>query len=50
MAQLKECADVISQTDQKMIAIRQQIEAASDAPTEDDILLEKLSRFDIAQM
>ena len=50
VAQLKECADVISQTDQKMIAIRQQIEAASDAPTEDDILLEKLSRFDIAQM
>ena len=50
VAQLKECADVISQTDQKMIAIRQQIEAASDAPTEDDILLEKLSRFDIAQI
>ncbi len=50
VAQLKECADVISKTDQKMIAIRQQIEAVSDAPTEDDILLEKLSRFDIAHI
>ncbi len=47
MAQLKECADVIALTDQKMIGIRQQIEAASDTPTEDDILLEKLSRMDM---
>ncbi len=45
--QLKECADVISLTDQKMLGIRQQIEAASDAPTEEDILLEKLSRMDM---
>ena len=47
VAQLKECADVIALTDQKMIGIRQQIEAASDTPTEDDILLEKLSRMDM---
>jgi putative GTP pyrophosphokinase len=47
VAQLKECADVISMTDQKMIGIRQQIEAASDTPTEEEILLEKLSRFDV---
>lgn len=47
VAQLKECADVIAMTDQKMIGIRQQIEAASDAPTEEDILLEKLSRLDM---
>ena len=45
--QLKECADVIALTDQKMIGIRQQIEAVSDAPTEEDILLEKLSRMDM---
>ena len=45
--QLKECADVISMTDQKMIGIRQQIEAVSDAPTEEEILLEKLSRMDM---
>ena len=45
--QLKECADVISLTDQKMLGIRQQIEAASDAPTEEEILLEKLSRMDM---
>ena len=47
VAQLKECADVIALTDQKMIGIRQQIEAVSDTPTEDDILLEKLSRLDM---
>ncbi len=47
VAQLKECADVIALTDQKMIGIRQQIEAASDTPTEEDILLEKLSRMDM---
>lgn len=45
--QLRECADVISMTDQKMIGIRQQIEAVSDAPTEEEILLEKLSRMDM---
>ncbi len=47
VAQLKECADVIALTDQKMIGIRQQIEKASDTPTEEDILLEKLSRMDM---
>ena len=47
VAQLKSCADIISATDQKMLGIRQQIEAVSDIPTEDDILLEKLSRLDI---
>lgn len=47
VAQLKSCADIISATDQKMLGIRQQIETVSDIPTEDDILLEKLSRLDI---
>ena len=30
-----------------MMRIRQQIEAVSDAPTEEEILLEKLSRMDM---
>lgn len=47
IAQLKECAEVISTTDQKMLDIRQQIEAAADMPTEEDILFEKLSKLDI---
>lgn len=46
VAQLKECADVISMTDQKMLGIRQQIESVQE-PTADDILLEKLSRMDM---
>lgn len=45
--QLKECADVINVTDEKMLNIRRQIEAASDIPTEEDILFEKLCRLDI---
>lgn len=45
--QLKSCADVIASTDQRMLGIRRQIEAVSDAMTEEDILLEKLSRMDM---
>lgn len=45
--QLKSCADVIAATDQKMLNIRQQIEAATDAPTQEEILLDKLSKMDI---
>ncbi len=45
--QLKSCADVIASTDQRMLGIRQQIEAVADAMTEEDILLEKLSRMDM---
>ena len=46
IADLKACADVISATDEKMLGIRQEIEAIGDKPTEEDILLEKLSRID----
>ena len=46
IAELKACADVISATDEKMLGIRQEIEVISDRPTEEDILLEKLSRID----
>ena len=46
IADLKACADVISATDEKMLGIRQEIEVIGDKPTEEDILLEKLSRID----
>lgn len=47
VVKLKECAEVINATDEQMLDLRKQIEAAADQPTEDDILLEKLSRLDI---
>lgn len=47
VAQLKNCADVIASTDEEMLGIRQKIEAGNDTQTEEDILLEKLSRMDV---
>ena len=47
IAQLRECAEIINATDEKMLDIRRQIEAASDMPTEEDILFEKLRKLDI---
>lgn len=44
--ELKKCAEIIAQTDEKMLDLRKRIEAAEDAPTEEDILLEKLRRID----
>ncbi len=46
--QLSQCAEKISWVDQQMLYVRRQIELSEDAPTEDDILLEKLRRIDIA--
>lgn len=46
--QLSECAEQIASVDQKMWQVRQQIEKTEDIPTEEEILLEKLSRIDIA--
>ena len=43
-AQLKACADVITQTDQKMLELRKQIEASEDIPTEEEMLFERLAR------
>lgn len=48
IGQLKECAEIINATDEKMLNIRRQIEELADTPTEDDILFEKLSRIDMA--
>lgn len=45
--ELKACAEVIADTDQKMLKLRRQIELAEDAPTEEDILLERLRKLDI---
>lgn len=47
VAQLKKCADVIAFTDEEMLGIRQKIEAGNNAQTEEEILLEKLSRMDV---
>lgn len=48
VAQLKSCAEVISETDKTMLLLRQRIENAEDTPTEEDLLLEQLSRLDIS--
>lgn len=45
--QLKQCADTINATDEKMLSIRQQLESAEDIPTEEDILMERLRKMDI---
>lgn len=47
VAQLTECSNVIAQTDEKMLDIRRQIEESADIPTEDDILLDKVSKLDV---
>jgi len=45
--ELRLCAETIRQTDERMLAIRQKIEAAADTEDEEDLLFEKLSRIDI---
>ena len=47
ITQLKCCAELINATDEKMLALRRQIESAADDPTEEELLLEKLERMDI---
>ena len=47
MAELRDCAAVICETDERMLAIRRRIEAAADAPTEEEVLFDKLARFDM---
>jgi len=43
---LKECAELISDIDSRMLDIRTKIEANSSDPTEEEILLKKLSKID----
>ena len=47
IAELKACADVISETDEKMLNLRQRLEEAEDIPTEEDILFDRLRRLDV---
>ena len=47
VTELKSCADAIAAVENHMLSIRKEIEECGDEPTEEDILLEKLSRFDI---
>ena len=45
IAELKRCADVISNTDKDMLTLRKHIEAVQDEPTEEEILFEKLRQI-----
>ena len=47
IVELKACADVISETDEKMLKLRQRLEEAEDIPTEEDILFDRLRRLDV---
>lgn len=46
-AELVEMAETITATDTRMMEVRRHIEALADTPDEDDILLEKLQKFDL---
>lgn len=50
VAQLKECADMITATDRKMLSIRQNIEASTSQPSDLDILKEKMKKLDTPLM
>lgn len=45
---LTTCAEQIASIDEQMWQVRQQIESSEDLPTEEEILLEKLRKIDIA--
>lgn len=45
--ELRLCAETIRLTDERMLGIRQKIEAAADTEDEEELLFEKLSRIDI---
>ena len=47
MAQLRECADVISETDLKMQRIRQEMDETRAEPTEAEEVFEKLKKFGV---
>ena len=47
MRELRECAAVIRETDERMLAIRRRIESAANAPSEEELLFDKLARLDI---
>ena len=45
-AELKECADIIADTDARMLALRKKIESRSRTQTEEEIIMEKLGKLD----
>ena len=47
MNELRDCAAVIRETDERMLAIRRHIEAATDVPTEEEELLARMAKFDV---
>lgn len=47
VAELKKCADTISETDSKMLEIRKKIEENTCNQTEDEILIKKMRRIDV---
>ena len=46
-AELKDIADVIQDTDLRMLRLRKQIEQTAETPTEEELLLERFSRVDL---
>ena len=48
VSQLTDCAERIAEIDRQMYRVRQQIEQTENKPTEEEILMEKLRRIDIA--
>lgn len=48
MAELKECAEIIAGTDERMLKIRKNIDMSKSVPSEDEILFEKLKKIDLA--
>jgi len=47
-AELKECAEIISDTDTHMLKIRNRIETKNGKQTDDEMLFEKLKKFDVS--
>jgi putative GTP pyrophosphokinase len=47
MNELRDCAAVIRETDERMLAVRRHIEAAADVPTEEEELLARMAKFDV---
>ena len=47
-AELKECSEIISATDIRMLKIRGKIEASSGDATDDELLYEKLKKIDVS--
>ena len=45
--ELRECAEIIANTDSRMLGIRKRLEASRREQTEEDVLFEKLRRMDI---